>query len=525
MNKPDILSNTGEYSISLDDLPEKFHKLIYGAIYNLYTQGAEIIDPVTIDTYLSEFPAQYSSYNDNSGLDYLYKLQELGHPSNFKYYYERIKKYSFLRECVQNGIDVSDIYDYTIIDIEETEAQQQVFEEMSLSEMVKHIEEKVIEIKDKFVFNDGSQGSHMSEGVEEMLQELYENPSYGSTLSSGLLTRIVRGARRKTFMLRSAPTGAGKTRVALADLCTMCIPTIWDLEKREWIETDAQEKGLFITTELSKEEIQLPVLCYISGIPESKVLDADLNNEEKERFQKAVEILKTSPLHIEHLSDFDVDDIVHSIERNVVKHDVTAIVFDYIHMSMKLMTNLTKNAKINLREDQILLLMSDKIKQLTVKHDVWILSGTQLNDQWKQEGMLDASSLRGARALGDKLDVGMIMTELTKQDKDIVETIRKSGGEHSWGDEPTHVITVFKNRRGEYNGVRVFMKMDLGNLRMKDLFVTNMNGELIPEITPKKVVFKKEQSTEEVDKKLADPHNEDSLPDIFYESSPEEFNF
>jgi len=155
------------------------------------------------------------------------------------------------------------------------------------------------------------------------------------------------------------------------------------------------------------------------------------------------------------------------------------------------MTTMAKGSGIKMREDQILLLFADKLKQLANKHDVWILTGTQLNDSYKAEGgiNLDASSLRGARALGDKLDVGMIMLRLTPEDEKILETIRENTG---FGVEPTHTITVFKNRRGEHVNVKIWLKIDLGNLRTTDCFVTDSQGRVL-NVKPVKVEYVQEE--------------------------------
>ena len=40
-----------KYKIVTSDFPEKFHKLIFSAINNLYKNGAESIDAVAIDDY------------------------------------------------------------------------------------------------------------------------------------------------------------------------------------------------------------------------------------------------------------------------------------------------------------------------------------------------------------------------------------------------------------------------------------------------------------------------------------------
>lgn len=525
MANPELLGKSKEFKLSLEDFPERYHKVIYGAMSNMYEQGITVINPVEIDTYLSKKDNSYRVFNENQGLEYLYNVEELGTPKNVNYHYNRVKKYSFLRACKANGIDVSDILDPHIVDLKESEKQLQAFDEMTLDEMIKHIEVKYVDIKDEFKFNNENQGSHMAEGIQEMLDGLYETPSYGANLSSGLLTRILRGARRSAFMIRSAPTGVGKSRVALADLCSICIHEIWDLDNNKWVKTGADGKGVFITTELTKQEVQLPTLCYISGVPEWKVLDGKLTEDEKKRLRRSVEILDESNLYIEHLNDFDIDDIEATIERNVVKHGVDYVVFDYIHSSIKLLTNMTKSSRVTMREDQILLLMSDKIKQMCNKYNIWILSGTQLNNEWKAEGgkNLDASSLRGARSLGDKVDAGMIMLSINAEDQKVLETIRQTQGNIPFGEDPTHTITIFKNRRGEYNAVKVWVKMDLGNLRTKDLFVTTSDGKLIPEIKPVKVNFietKKETPAEEYDELPASFDSvKEELPNAFQSKS------
>ena len=39
MRNPNILGNTREYPIELEDFPEPFHKVIYGTMENLYKQS------------------------------------------------------------------------------------------------------------------------------------------------------------------------------------------------------------------------------------------------------------------------------------------------------------------------------------------------------------------------------------------------------------------------------------------------------------------------------------------------------
>src|SRR5690606_18910347 len=361
MKNPHLLDDK-EFHVTDEDFPEKFHKLLYGAMYNLYHSGVEELTPIEIDTYLSTYDMQYKIFSDNDGLEILYRLKEtddLGNAKNMKHHHERVRKFTFLRKCVENGIDISNIIDFSVVDVTENEKQNERFDGMDINELIREVENRIVDIKDGFHVN-AQEGSHMAEDAEEMLKSLYESPAYGYNLSSGLLTRIIRGALPSKLVMRSSNTGGGKTRYAIADLCSVCIPELWDLKEKKWVKTGNTEAGLFITTELSKEEIQLPVLCYISGIPEYKILDGDINDAEKKRLQYALKVLENTPLYIEHLSDFDIEDVEHTIERNVIKNDVRYLVFDYIHSSMKMMTTMAKGSGIKMREDQILLLFADK---------------------------------------------------------------------------------------------------------------------------------------------------------------------
>ena len=50
-------------------------------------------------------------------------------------------------------------------------------------------------------------------------------------------------------------------------------------------------------------------------------------------------------------------------------------------------------------------------------------------------------------------------------------------------EKPTHVIDIYKNRRGRYKNVRIWCKIDLGTGERKDLFLTRANNEPIQSST------------------------------------------
>lgn len=547
MSNPDILGNTREYKLHTDDFPEAFHKIIFGVMYNLHTQGIERITRFEVDNALSEFPNQYRIYNENNGHDYLEKVEELGQPENFDLHYSRVKKYSFLRSCVSKGISISHIYDHTLIDVKESEEQQKLFNTTSLETMIKEVERKMLEIKDEFLFDSENQGSHMADNLREIMAEKMLRPSYGAGFSSKLFTAATRGARLKKVFLNSAPSGVGKSRFAISSMLSICVPEIWDSEANQWVLTGARGRCLYIGTELEEDEVKIPAICYIADVEEEKVQDATLSDEEKERLDKAIDILEKTPFWFEQLHDFDLADIEHTITKNINKNSVSYISYDYIHTSMKLLSSLGR-----LQEHQILLQMSIKLKEIANRLNVFLMTSTQLNGDYK-EGDMDDNSLSGAKAIAQKVDIGSIMLLVGKKDEDIIDDIMIGQGDNKgrFGIRPNMSINIYKNRGNKWKLVRLWIYFNLSTLRITDCFATSYNGILIPHLKPLSVIFDEieevdfaelpihpydevYQNIEEEEPKIHSeetetegPVQEDALPDSLLNSpSPtQEFNF
>lgn len=516
MENPSIFKKK-EYNLTLDDFPEKFHQIIFGVMYNLAQQGVEKISPVTIDGALSEFPNQYRIYNENNGLEYLEKLENIGEPDNFDYYYNRVKKYSFLRACKNCGIDISDIYDENLLDVKEIEAQQKKFDDLSLEDMYYIVEKKVNNLKNTFMYNVYSSGGHMSENIREILQAKREAPSYGFNSLSGYLNTIARGLRLRKIYLFSGPTGSGKSRFILGNTLKTCIHTIYNSETQKWEPTGAKGRGLFITTELDEEECKIPALAYIADIEESKIHDNKLTDEENERLDKAAQILETSPIWFEELHDFEISDIEAVIEKHVTENDINIVGFDYIHTSLKLLMGLSRQGIKNLREDQVLLWLGIALKDLCNKHNIFIITGTQLNNNYKEEDSLDQSTIRGSKALADKMDVAAIMLPITRKDEDIINSVRHSNVNESFSYEPTHSINVYKNRGNRYKSVRIWVHFDTGTLKMHDCFITDYRGNLITDIKPTIIRTLEEPSEPELEV--------DNLPDFGMSEQEQRYTF
>jgi replicative DNA helicase len=499
LKNPLLLADSSKYELTNDDFPEQFHKIIFAAIYNLYDDGTEVINEVTVDGYLKDYDIQYAIFNKNDGIEYLYRIQELAEESNFEYYYKRLKKFSLIREMDGLGFNIKELYDDEIIDPKEKEKMQETFDKLSIEDILKVYETKMIEIKDKFKTNNESQGMQAGAGASDLLKRLRESPDIGVPLNSEMLTSIFRGSRKKKYYIRSSITGGGKTRHMVADACRLSATHIYDIKKKVWAENDFHEKTVVISTEMLFEELQTIAIAYISGVDEEKILYNTLTEEERIIVEKAAEILEKSPIWFEQLPNFNVKDIEQTIDKNIILNGVEYVYFDYIHSSVKVFSEMSKASGIGLREDQILLLMSIRLKEICNKYSVFLESATQLNGEWKDAwtkgAVIDSTFIRGGKSIIDKADGAMIILPISKMEKkDIAEIISQG-----FFKEPNYVTHVFKNRGNRVDRAKVFSHIDMGNMRVTDLFVTNTDNELI---NIKKLVIKPKQTEENTKKKL-----------------------
>ncbi|WP_310876977.1 replicative DNA helicase [Priestia megaterium] len=476
IKNPRLLKET-QYNLNKDDFPEQFHKLIFAAITNLCADEVEDLDYIMIDSFLSNYDVQYKIFNDNNGIDYIIEATEAASLRNFNFNYNRVKKFTLLRTLESSGFDIRDIYDKDLVDPKEHEAMQEKFDAMSLEDITKEIDRKFLKIKESFLQEYGSHGQQAGKGMKDLKKELRKAPALGAPLVSKILTTIARGARLKKLYMRSAPTGVGKTRFSLGDATNLAVDKIYDWNKEEWVSNGTKEPALFVTTELEMDEIQTMMISFVSGVNEDTILDGTYTDEEEKVIDEAIDIIEKSPLWIEHLPDFDINDVERKIEDYVLNHGVKFVFFDYIHTSLKLLAQLAQESKgMKLREDNVLLMFVDRLKQLCNRLGVFIFTATQVSGDFKNVKDADQSLLRGAKAMADKIDFGVIARVPAKADLESIKDILKSG----FYKEPNVVFDIYKNRRGKFVRVKLWSYADLGTCRTEDLFVTNSDYEPLP---------------------------------------------
>ena len=475
-NTPQLLDYTDKYTITDNDFQDQFHKIAFGAIYKLHELGAESVSLESISDFLAQRPKSEAIFKQQKGEEWLLKIADNATPSTFDYYYGRLKKMSLLRAYDSYGIDVSFIYDPdNILDVKKKQIQEDYLDNATLDEIARKVDDRIDAIREEYVDDVFGEAHQAGEGILDLIDRLKEHPEVGVPLYGPLVNTVTRGARLKKFYLRSAPTGVGKSRTMIADACYIACNWIYD-DVFGWIKNGTCEPTLYITTEQEKEEIQTMMLAFLSAVNEEHILNGMYEGDEEARVLRAAQILSEAPLYIEVLPDFSLQDIEDKIKKNLRDHDIKYVFHDYIHTSLKILEEITKRSGgVKLREDNILFMLSIRLKDLCNQYGIFIMSATQLNGDYQDAKTPDQNLLRGAKAIADKIDYGAILLGVKDED---IQALDKVLSLNTF-DRPTIKMSIYKNRRGRYKGIILWCKADLGCCRVQPMFATTYDYEIL----------------------------------------------
>lgn len=465
-----------EIFLSKNDFAQDLHKIIFSAIYNLAYENGDTkkITEIDIDNYLAPFPKLYQIWEKQNGLKYVRDSITHSNQSTFKSNYELLKKFSLLRHYKDNGIDISEVYDYKTVDISVIGQSMKKLQSMSIDDIIEFFTIKMINIRETFETGKESRDFKAGDDAATLLERLTQSPEYGYPFKNTLYNAIFRGMRPGKFLLRSAGTGTGKTRQAIMDMCSCSFDEIFNLQTGKWESNGPAIPTLYISTELEQEEVQTIILAYISGVDEYVIKDGRYAKPIHDRLSYAIKLMEKAPLYCVYIDDFSISDIEMIIERNIIEYNIKMVAFDYIQITPKLSRTIALSFGSNLREDQILAQFSRALKIMATKYLVFIESSTQLNRSSKDNNMRDTSSLRGGSATADKIDHGVQTYKVSGDDISNLKHILEKG----FYKKPNYSHWVYKNRSGASDCI-IWTYMNMGNMREEPLFVTDFDFNIL----------------------------------------------
>lgn len=490
--KAPVLLADSKYIITKKDFDVPLANMIFQVINNLFSNyRMNEISIVDIDNYLQQMEGAYDNFKKQNGIQYLNDCIELSNLNSFDFYYNRMKKFSALRALKKDGFNIKNFYDEEELNVVKQEKQIQKLDEMSIEDIFDYYLKDINDLQCDYICKDDTEQGRISDGVEKLLDELEQNPEIGIPLQGKIYNTLTRGARLKKFYLISGASGTGKTRQMVGHACVIAYPERYNIKLKKWTKVGEGQKILFFATEMEKEEIQTMILAHLSAVNEDKILNNKYENpEEKQRVRDAIKVLEKyqDNFIFVRVGDPSIAQIKTLIRQQVLEYDIQYVFYDYIFSSPGL---LKEYRDLNLREDVILMMASIALKDLANELEIFVMSGTQLNEKWKEyKGIRDYNLIRGSKAIADKIDVGGISLPLTQEEHDNVDQIARKLNL----DLPTQVQDMYKIRRGKYNRVRIWSRVDLGTCRTEDLFLTDQNFNYIP-ITTNKYIFEDEMGS------------------------------
>lgn len=472
-----LLFADNNYTFSIEDFPEQFHKIVFGAVEHLAKNGMTKIGYIDIDQFLKQYTLQYQIFTMNKGIEYIQNALSMYDEAKFSYYYHTLKKHSLINKLNSLGFNTKDIYDPDIADPIKNAQMCEKFDNMSENDILLNIETKLILAKEQFGSNVDRIENHAGDGLRALKEKFKETPDMGLPLMSPKLTTIFRGQRKGCLFIESAPSGFGKTRRGNGEACHLAIPEYYDTIQKKWIKTNFSESVLVISTELEEYECQQMWMAYVAGVPEDHIKDGRYFEGEEQRVDKAIDLIEKSKLYFVSITNYDIDDIVNIIKKYKQLHNVGYVYFDYLGESLKITAGAARQTKVQgLRTDQILLMFASSLKDTAKTLGIYIWTASQLSGDYKNAKDLDAGYLRSAKSIADKVDAGSILMPVREQDNEVIKAYCAKGFELT----PNFVITIYKVRAGSYQNIKAYIHFDRSTCQVHDCFVTNNQNEILP---------------------------------------------
>ena len=485
-NRPNLMLSN-KYKIGENDFrckgcdDAKFHHILYRTMYNLVASGAEEIDSVVVDTFLRNYPEQYNVCKQYDFMSFIPEIKRVASDKNVAYHYEIVRKFAMLREYKATGFDIHEIYDET----KDEASQRNKLNSISLRDIDEYFESKRLAIKRNFISTDNVEHYKAGDDFEFTKEAFKVTPRLGLSFQSPYLNDVYRGIMGLT--LRSGASGSGKTTLSIGDACMSGVKYYYDLEKRKYI-TNKSYIGnvLFINTEMDlREELDIMFISWISGVSRNKIMDGIYHGDEEERVDKARQILELSGIYVVDNPEFTAKTLEEIIEDYIINKNVKLVVFDYVQNQGYVANELAEESGIPMREDMVLLTLTDRLKQLSRKYNIPILTGTQLNGRELEMPYPTEACLAGGKSQVRKADCSMIITPLTEKQMNEIEPYIAT---YSDLPKPNLIVHNIKGRASRFpKYIRVYQYVDLGTGRSQDLYVTTKDLQPITNIEKLKI--------------------------------------
>lgn len=292
---------------------DKFHSTIYRDVFLAMTKvhnAGLIIDPVTVGDQLQrDGVLEEIKYDVHFGRPALSKLREIGTPKNAESYAYNVQDYYGKRQYLMlagrvaewsaNGRRATDIW----------EDSRRLFDDVYAS------------------ISTGSTNSISAKNAASLAYDEAVSASQGNIkfIRTGIaaLDKWFR-MRAKHLTIIAGRPGQGKT----AFLVTIVLNYA-----RYLFKNSIAGKILFLSMEMSVEEVTARFLSQISEVPTTRILDGQMTADEWDRFNDAIGIFEKLPIVINDLAALTINQIRNEARMHLKDGEENLLVLDYLQLA------------------------------------------------------------------------------------------------------------------------------------------------------------------------------------------------
>ena len=352
-NKIDALYNTTITKILKNISPNYFvnanNKKIFTAIKNLFLNN-KIVNPFNLVSYLVES----KNYEEKAAYDLVYHYFD----------YDFVSEKKFLSELVDQIIKTGHLLDIRKV-LKSVDVDLQ-------NKNLLNIYSKIETLFKKWNYGEKIDVVFSKDIILDIIEEIKENnlskkPIIGVPSGYNVLDTMVKGFQKGRFIILAARPSFGKTSLALNFAKNAC----------EYNSKYKRKIVLFITLEMSKEELIKRLLSSYSGLSTDKINSGKLTNEEITSLQYASIKIEKLNLLINAKTFLNIDDLILIIKNLEKEYKIELVIIDYLQLIS------VSNYKGLSREQQVATI-SRKLKLLANDHKIPIIALSQLSRKTEQ---------------------------------------------------------------------------------------------------------------------------------------------
>jgi len=287
--------------LKFDDFYRDSHKVIFGAIYELYQKDTPI-DMITLLEHLRSAEKLEAS----GGITYISEISNsIPSTANLSSYIKIVEDKSTLRKLIRSSTEIiENCYN----------KQDDVEAVMDLAE------QKVFNISQKKNAGDFEPMNTVLERGFLEIERIFNNKGETTGISSGFpeLDDKTAGFQKGDMILIAARPSMGKTTFAL--------------NLAEYAALRQGKSVAVFSLEMSKEQLSYKLLCSEANVDMSKLRHGDLEDRDWENIAKASGPLAAAKIFIDDTAGTSVMDMRSKCRKLKMEHGIDMIVIDYLQL-------------------------------------------------------------------------------------------------------------------------------------------------------------------------------------------------